>query len=114
MLSIDSMFGELAQLDENGVDYTGRLKISTRAHLVSQIQIEADGAQEEKLEKAGNDTAIGTTRRGIGPTYASKALRIGLRAGDLANWTTFQEKYKYFIDRFQWHFPSEAVLKFDR
>ena len=35
VLSIDSMFGELAQLDDNGVDYKGRLKISTRAHLVS-------------------------------------------------------------------------------
>ena len=108
------MFGELSQLDDNGVDYSGRLKISTRAHLVSQIQIEADGAQEEKLEAAGNDTAIGTTRRGIGPTYASKALRIGLRAGDLADWASFKEKYNYFVDRFQWHFPSEAVRNFDR
>lgn len=108
------MFDELAQLDTNGVDYQGRLKISTRAQLVSQIQIEADGASEEKLEKAGNDTAIGTTRRGIGPTYASKALRIGLRAGDLADWTSFKEKYNYFVDRFQWHFPSEAVQNFDR
>ena len=90
------------------------MKISTRAHLVSQIQIEADGASEEKLEKAGGDTAIGTTRRGIGPTYASKALRIGLRAGDLADWTTFQEKYHYFVDRFHWHLPSESGLNFDR
>ena len=41
-------------------------------------------------------------------------MRIGLRAGDLADWTTFQEKYHYFIDRFQWHFPSESVMNFDR
>ena len=108
------MFDELAQLDENGVDYHGRLKISTRAQIVSQIQIEADGAQEEKLEAAGNDTAIGTTRRGIGPTYASKALRIGLRAGDLADWDSFVKKYDYFVDRFQWHFPAENVQKFDK
>ena len=57
---------------------------------------------------------IGTTKMGIGPTYASKALRIGLRAGDLADWTSFKEKYHYFIDRFQWHFPSEAVMNIDR
>lgn len=114
VVNIQSMFDELAQLDANGVEYKGRLKISTRAQLVSQIQIEADGAQEEKLEAAGNDTAIGTTRRGIGPTYASKALRIGLRAGDLANWDSFVEKYNYFVDRFQWHFPSENVQKFDK
>lgn len=68
--------------------------------------MDADGASEAALEKAGNNTAIGTTKRGIGPTYASKALRIGLRAGDLADWTNFKEKYNYFIDRFQYHFPS--------
>lgn len=109
VVNIGSMFDELSQLDENGVDYKGRLKVSTRAHLVSQIQIEADGASEETLEAAGNDTAIGTTRRGIGPTYASKALRIGLRAGDLHDWDSFKEKYDYFVKRFQWHFPTPAV-----
>jgi adenylosuccinate synthase len=35
VVNIDSMFGELAQLDKNGVDYKGRLKLSSRAHLVS-------------------------------------------------------------------------------
>lgn len=106
VVNIPSMFDELAQLDTNGIDYKGRLKISTRAHIVSQIQIEADGASEESLEKAGNDTAIGTTRRGIGPTYSSQTLRIGLRAGDLADWDSFKEKYDYFVKRFQYHFPS--------
>ena len=43
---------------------------------------------------------IGTTKRGIGPTYASKALRISLRAGDLTDWDLFLEKYNVFIDRF--------------
>ena len=37
-----------------------------------------------------------------------------MRAGDLADWTSFKEKYNYFIDRFQWHFPSESVQNFDR
>jgi adenylosuccinate synthase len=68
--------------------------------------MDADGASEAALEKAGNNTAIGTTKRGIGPTYSSKTLRIGLRAGDLADWTSFKEKYNYFIERFQYHFPS--------
>lgn len=49
------MFDELAQLDENGIDYKGRLKISTRAHLVSEIEIEADVLSEVKLETAGSD-----------------------------------------------------------
>ena len=73
--------------------------------------MDADGASEAALEKAGNNTAIGTTKRGIGPTYASKALRIGLRAGDLADWTNFKEKYNYFIDRFQCHcFECSCLL----
>ena len=54
---------------------------------------------------------IGTTKRGIGPTYASKALRIGLRAGDLADWDLFLEKYNVFVDRFTQHFD---VGNFDK
>jgi adenylosuccinate synthase len=61
------------------------LLISDRAHLVSDIQIQADGLLEHLKGKA----AIGTTKRGIGPTYSSKALRIGLRASDLWDWTLF-------------------------
>jgi adenylosuccinate synthase len=49
------------------------------------------------LEQKKGKSAIGTTKRGIGPTYASKALRIGLRVGDLQDWTLFQEKYNTFI-----------------
>lgn len=48
MVNIPSMFDELAQLDKNGVDYKGRLKLSSRAQLVSSIQIEADNAQEAR------------------------------------------------------------------
>jgi len=47
---------------------------------------------------------LGTTNRGIGPTYASKALRIGLRVGDLADWTTFLEKYDRFVKVFEHQF----------
>lgn len=46
VVNIQSMFDELKQLDKNGVDYKGRLKLSSRAHLVSNIQMEADKKQE--------------------------------------------------------------------
>lgn len=92
-MHIPTMFDELSQLEKNGIDYKNRLKISTRAHLVSDLAIEADGIQE-KMKGTG---AIGTTKRGIGPTYASKAFRIGLRMGDLADWTVFEEKYNRFV-----------------
>ena len=90
---IPTLFEELEQLDKNGIDYKGRLLISDRAHIVSDIQIEADGL----LELQKGKSAIGTTKRGIGPTYASKALRIGLRVSDLQDWTKFQEKYQTFV-----------------
>jgi adenylosuccinate synthase len=48
-------------------------------------------------EKHKGEGAIGTTKRGIGPTYASKAMRIGLRVGDLYDWKEFTEKYDKFI-----------------
>ncbi len=44
VVNIQSMFDELAQLDKNGIDYKGRLKLSSKAHIVSNIQILADNA----------------------------------------------------------------------
>ena len=41
------------------------------------------------MENLKGKGAIGTTKRGIGPTYASKALRIGLRMSDLKDWSSF-------------------------
>jgi adenylosuccinate synthase len=45
-MHVPTLFEELAQLDKNGIDYKGRLLISDRAHLVSDIQIHADGLLE--------------------------------------------------------------------
>ena len=49
-------------------------------------------------ETSKGKEAIGTTKRGIGPTYASKALRVGLRVGDLYDWSLFETKYNKFIE----------------
>jgi len=78
-------------LDDNGVDYSGRLK-SDRATLVSNLHREADRISEVLK----GDKSIGTTLQGIGPTYASKILRFGLKMGDLADWKGFEEKYDKF------------------
>jgi adenylosuccinate synthase len=61
---------------------------------VSDILKEADGFLEAKKGK----DAIGTTKMGIGPTYASKALRFGLRMGELADWAEFKNKYDYLVE----------------
>lgn len=71
---------EMESLRAQGVSITPEnLLISDRAHVVLPVHRDIDGAQEEAL----GDQAIGTTRRGIGPTYADKARRIGLRMADL-------------------------------
>lgn len=65
-----------------------------RATLVSNIHREADKVAE--LRKG--DNKIGTTLQGIGPSYASKILRFGLRVADLVDWKQFLEKYTKFIE----------------
>ncbi len=71
---------EIEGLRAQGVTITPEnLMISDRAHVVLPVHRDIDGAQEDAL----GDQAIGTTRRGIGPTYADKARRIGIRMADL-------------------------------
>lgn len=72
-----------------------RLKISDRAHLVFDMHRQADGHQEEQRNK--NNEMLGTTKKGIGPCYASKSYRSGIRMADLVA-DDFESK---FADRFQ-------------
>lgn len=60
--------------------------LSDRAHLITQYQIAQDARYETKQ-------GLGTTKKGIGPTYAAKIQRFGLRVGDLKDWRDFQVKY---------------------
>jgi len=80
---------EMGDLEARGVDVSAsRLKISVGAHLILPYHIALDGAQETGR---GAD-AIGTTRRGIGPAYADKSARVGLRAGAMRDPEGFSEK----------------------
>ena len=72
------LFTEIDDLHNHGVD-TGRLFISDRAHLIMPYHTLLDGLEEERRNKG----ALGTTRRGIGPVFADKAARLGIRTGDL-------------------------------
>jgi adenylosuccinate synthase len=69
---------EIDDLNSRGVD-TSRLVISDRAHLIMPYHIVLEGLEEDSR---GSD-AIGTTRKGIGPAFADKVARNGIRAGDL-------------------------------
>jgi adenylosuccinate synthase len=72
---------ELEQLRPRGIDPDGRLIIDPRCHLIIPKHIERDVKFEEDL----GIRKIGTTRRGIGPAYADRASRTGLRLGSLIN-----------------------------
>jgi adenylosuccinate synthase len=72
------LMSEIAGLNQSGVE-TGRLAISDRAHLVMPYHILLDELEEKS--RAGK--ALGTTKRGIGPAFADKANRLGVRTCDL-------------------------------
>jgi len=74
------LIDEIEEIKEQGVDPTGRLFISDRAHIVLPYHASQDAGAEQN---ADDDKKIGTTKRGIGPSYGDKINRIGLRAGDL-------------------------------
>lgn len=76
------MFEELAKNEAKGLqDWQNRLIVSDRAHLVFDFHQQVDGMQEAEKQKDGN--SLGTTKKGIGPAYSSKATRNGIRVGDL-------------------------------
>ena len=79
--------GELDELRAKGVDLSG-LRISANAHLIMPYHMLLDHAGETKLGKL----QIGTTRRGIGPCYADKAARLGIRVQDLLDEKILKKK----------------------
>jgi len=81
------LLSELDALAAQGVD-TSRLVVSGNAHLIMPYHLELDRVTERYLGKA----SLGTTKRGIGPAYADKAARVGLRVQDLADPKIFRQK----------------------
>src|SRR5688500_826869 len=78
---------EIDTLEARGVDCS-RLRVSGNAHLVMPYHRELDRATERRLGK----NKLGTTKSGIGPAYADKASRVGLRVQDLLDPKIFREK----------------------
>ena len=81
------LLGELNGLWERGID-TDKLFISDRAHVIMPYHILLDALEE----KARGSSAIGTTGRGIGPTYMDKTARMGIRVGDLLDPETLRPR----------------------
>jgi adenylosuccinate synthase len=81
------LLDEIDNLNARGID-TSRLMVSGNAHLVMPYHQELDRVTERFLGK----NALGTTKRGIGPAYADKAARVGLRVQDLLDPKIFRQK----------------------
>ncbi len=87
VLNPEVLIEELDSLESKGVS-TDNLRISCNAHLVMPYHIILDKADEHRLGKS----KIGTTHKGIGPVYADKALRSGIRTQDLQDLKIFRTK----------------------
>lgn len=87
------LLGEIAGLEKEGKS-AKTLTISDRAHLIMPYHIALDTAEEASK----GDAKIGTTKNGIGPCYADKINRIGIRVCDLYDMDVFKEKLAYNVE----------------
>eukprot|EP00549_Striatella_unipunctata_P022178 CAMPEP_0118693344 /NCGR_PEP_ID=MMETSP0800-20121206/11850_1 /TAXON_ID=210618 ORGANISM="Striatella unipunctata, Strain CCMP2910" /NCGR_SAMPLE_ID=MMETSP0800 /ASSEMBLY_ACC=CAM_ASM_000638 /LENGTH=585 /DNA_ID=CAMNT_0006591557 /DNA_START=37 /DNA_END=1794 /DNA_ORIENTATION=- len=87
-------------------DAEQRILLSDRAHLVFDFHQHVDGRLEARLGR----NKLGTTKKGIGPAYASKAQRNGLRVGDLQDWPYFESRFRSLC---QHHVRAHAGLEID-
>jgi len=94
------LLGEIDGLKRAGVS-VNNLRISANAHLIMPYHVLLDQAGETKLGK----NSIGTTRRGIGPCYADKALRLGIRVQDLLDEKILRTKIRAALE------PKQQALR---
>lgn len=99
VIAPDLFMAEAKELEAAGYNLKDRLHISKRAHLILPTHRVLDRAYEAAKGKA----KVGTTGKGIGPTYSDKAARIGLRIGDILD--NFEQKYQTLKAR------HEQILK---
>ena len=94
------LLSEIDGLKRAGIS-VGNLRISANAHLIMPYHVLLDTAGETKLGK----NSIGTTRRGIGPAYADKALRLGVRVQDLLDEKILRTKIRAALE------PKQQALR---
>ena len=97
VVHIPSFFDELEKIENQGLKCSDRLFLSSRAHLVFDFHQRVDKLREAEL--SGNKKSIGTTGKGIGPTYSTKASRSGIRVHHLVSnepgaWEEFETKLR--------------------
>jgi adenylosuccinate synthase len=85
------LLGEIASLEQEGI--TVDMRISTKAHVIMPYHIALDGPEDDSKGKY----SAGTTRRGIGPAYADKVARAGIRMMDLLQPDILREKLEIYL-----------------
>ena len=93
VINLEALFEEVDALEARGAN-ASRLKISANAHLVAPYHQTLDRVQERFLGKR----AIGTTGRGIGPTYQDKVARVGIRVQDIFDESILRQKVESALD----------------
>jgi adenylosuccinate synthase len=91
ILDLEVLIGEMKLLERAGVNLKNKLIISPRCHIILPYHKALDHA----YENARGKNKLGTTGRGIGPTYADKVSYNGLRIYELMHWNTFVEKFTF-------------------
>jgi adenylosuccinate synthase len=90
-----SLINEMERLVQRGVSLDGNLYISKHAHLIMPYHPALDRASEARA----GDRAIGTTGKGVGPAYADKAARVGIRMADLMDERRFRDKLEQNVSQ---------------
>jgi adenylosuccinate synthase len=91
VINLETLFNEIAELEGRGIEVGDRLKVSSRAHLILPYH-----KVMESWDDLGSGLKLGTTSRGIGPTYSDKMNRYaGIRVADLLDFELFQKKLDF-------------------
>ena len=96
-----ALLEEIQYLNDANVD-TSKILISDRAHVILPYHLEIDALQE----KLRGDKSIGTTKKGIGPTYVDKYARIGIRIGEFINEPLFKSRLAEVLPVKQREYPE--------
>ncbi|NNM44276.1 MAG: adenylosuccinate synthase [Chlamydiae bacterium] len=96
------LIDEMAKLEAAKVDFRDRIKISPLAHVILDYHIQIDKLQEKFRGKF----SLGTTGRGIGPCYADKVNRVGIRICDLVDEKILRERLKEIFSYKMLEYPS--------
>jgi len=105
VVHVPTLLKELECLETMCGTSSNRLLISNRANIVFDLHQKVDCLLEARKGR------VGTTRKGIGPTYSSKVLRNGLRISDLVGeFSRFKKRFKGLVDHFTTQFPGQLVV----